>query len=86
MVPKGEAFIVKIDIEGFESDLFASNTDWLEHTFAVFIEPHDWLLPYEGTSQSFQKALVRWPFDLFLIGENLLYVRLNEPSDDSTPV
>jgi FkbM family methyltransferase len=71
-----EPFIVKVDIEGFESDLFASNLDWLEKTYAVIIEPHDWLFPGKLTSRNFQKALSEHPFEMFIKGENLFYVRV----------
>ena len=70
-----ELFIVKVDIEGFESDLFAANLEWLDQAAAVMIEPHDWLLPGSGTSTDFQKAMAERGFDLLISGENLLYVR-----------
>lgn len=69
-------FIVKVDIEGFESDLFANNVGWIEHVQVVFIEPHDWMLSGRGTSRAFQQAMAAHPFELFLRGENLIYVRL----------
>jgi FkbM family methyltransferase len=68
-------FIVKIDIEGFESDLFSANTDWVNRCDAVIIEPHDWLLPGQRSSRSFQEVMGDLPFDIFLRGENLLYAR-----------
>jgi FkbM family methyltransferase len=68
-------FIVKIDIEGFEKDLFASNTGWIERSYVVVIEPHDWMLPGEFSSRSFQEAMVRHPFEVCIRGENLLYVQ-----------
>jgi FkbM family methyltransferase len=74
-VPKGVPFIAKIDIEGFESDLFSGNVGWLDETFVVFIEPHDWMLPGRGTSRSFQREMGRRDFELLIRGENLTYVR-----------
>lgn len=71
----GQPLIVKIDIEGFESDLFASNLDWLERTPALIIEPHDWMMPGKMTSLTFQKALAARSFELFIRGENLIYAR-----------
>ena len=68
-------FIVKVDIEGFEEDLFAKNTDWIDKAFAVFVEPHDWMIPERHTSRSFQQAMARLPFKIYIRGENLLYVR-----------
>jgi len=42
-VAESELLIVKVDIEGFESDLFANATDWIAQTCAVIAEPHDWM-------------------------------------------
>lgn len=75
-VPGGALFIVKVDIEGFESDLFAGNLGWLDEAYAVFVEPHDWMLPGRRTSGSFQRAMGEREFELFLVGENLAYVRV----------
>jgi FkbM family methyltransferase len=72
----GTPFIVKIDIEGFESDLFADNLGWITQSYAVMIEPHDWMLPGRMTSQNFQRAMAQHPFEMFIRGENILYVRL----------
>lgn len=74
-VENGSLFLVKIDIEGFESDLFASNTDWLDRAAAVYLEPHDWKLPDQATSRTFQAEFGKRDFDIFLRGENLIYVR-----------
>jgi FkbM family methyltransferase len=73
MTEGGVAFIAKIDIEGFEGDFFSSNLEWLDTVFTVVIEPHDWLLP--GTSRTFQRAMAKHNFDLFILGENLVYIR-----------
>jgi len=75
-VPNSAPFIAKIDIEGFESDLFADNLGWLDDVIAVYIEPHDWRFPGRHTSRSFQRAMAPLDFHLFMVGENLLYVRL----------
>jgi FkbM family methyltransferase len=72
----GTPFICKIDIEGFEKDLFSENLDWISKCFAVIIEPHDWMLPGEMTSHNFQKAMAAHPFEMFMLGENLAYVRV----------
>ena len=68
-----EPFMVKIDIEGFESDLFQSNPQWLLKTKVVFIEPHDWCFP--GSSRHFQRVLGAMDFDLLVNDENLIYVK-----------
>ena len=74
MVDNGELFLVKIDIEGFEDDLFAENTGWLDGVAAVYIEPHDWLLPQSRTSRSFQAAFGQRDFAMLINGENLIYI------------
>lgn len=71
----GTPFLAKIDIEGFESDLFSSSTEWLSDVSVVFIEPHDWLYPGKKTSRSFQRAMAEQDFEIHLMGENIAYVR-----------
>jgi hypothetical protein len=68
-------FLVKVDIEGFERDLFTSNLDWIEHTHAIFVEPHDWMFPGQRTSGALQDAMAGRPYELHICGDNLLYVR-----------
>ncbi len=75
-VPDAQAFIVKIDIEGFEADLFSANLDWLDTVDVVIIEPHDWMLPGQGSSRTMQVAMAARPFEVLLSGENLIYVRI----------
>ena len=70
-----ELFIVKIDIEGFEDDLFASDTEWVEKADVIMIEPHDWKFPDRDTSRPLQETMGRLPFHLLVSGENLIYVR-----------
>ena len=73
-VQNGELFIAKIDIEGFELDLFAGDQDWIERASVVIVEPHDWLFPGRATSRTFQAAMGQRNFELFISGENLIYV------------
>lgn len=73
--PNTELFIVKVDIEGFESDLFATNLEWLADVSVVLIEPHDWKFPGIGTSAAFQRAFGERDFEILLRDENVVYVR-----------
>lgn len=73
-------FIVKVDIEGFEEDLFSANLGWLEEADIVIVEPHDWLFPDRSTSSTFQAAMASGDFQVLILGENLVYVRRSEPS------
>jgi FkbM family methyltransferase len=74
-------FIAKIDIEGFESELFSQNTDWLRCFPIIIIELHDWLFPGQGTSNNFLRAVARESRDFVFIGENVVSIS-NAPSTD----
>ena len=74
-VEDGKLFIVKIDIEGFENDLFSSRLDWINEAYVVIVEPHDWMLPGKFTSQNFMRAMAAHEFEVFIVGENLFFVR-----------
>jgi FkbM family methyltransferase len=76
MVPNGEPLMAKINIEGFEQDVFSANLDWLDRISILYLEPHDWLYPGRHTSRSFQKALGDRDFHLFIVGPHLCYARL----------
>src|SRR5205085_1773311 len=54
-VPNGELLIVKIDIEGFEDDLFRRNLDWIDSVSVLMIETHDSLFPGRHPSANLQK-------------------------------
>ncbi|MEP1125052.1 MAG: FkbM family methyltransferase [Ilumatobacter sp.] len=73
--PNSDLFIVKVDIEGFENDLFSEHLEWLDDVFVVMIEPHDWMLPGSRSSAAFQEAFGQRDFDILLRGENIVYVR-----------
>ena len=76
MVPNGVPFIVKVDIEGFEADLFSENVDWVRDVYQVTVEPHDWMLSGRHTSRNFQRVMGQHEFEVFLAGDNLIYVRV----------
>jgi len=71
-----ELFLVKIDIEGFESDLFSDNLEWVDEATVIVIEPHDRLFPGQGTSSGFQRVLGARAFEMLISGESLFYIRL----------
>ena len=45
-----EPFIVKIDIEGGEADVFSRNTEWVDTTPVIMVELHDWMMAGSGNS------------------------------------
>jgi FkbM family methyltransferase len=74
--PAASLFIAKVDIEGFEKDLFSSQTEWVEATPVVMIEPHDWLFPGRGTGRGFMQTFARTGHELLIAGgDTLAFVR-----------
>jgi FkbM family methyltransferase len=76
MQKPAKIFVVKIDIEGFEADLFANNTQWVDEPEVIMIELHDWLFPGKGTSRNVQREMATRSFEVLISGEILIYVRL----------
>lgn len=70
-------FIVKIDVEGAEKDIFSGDNEWIERTPLIIIELHDWLLPGEGTSAPFLRAVSNLERDFVHIGENIFSISTN---------
>lgn len=68
---KFKPFIVKIDIEGGESELFSKNTEWVEKFPLIIIELHDWMLPLKMSSKNFQNVLFKKNFEILHKGENI---------------
>lgn len=68
-------FLVKIDIEGAEAELFSKNTDWIKLFPILIIELHDWLLPKQATSVNFRKVSSELDVDFIVFGENLVLIR-----------
>ena len=68
--------VLKVDIEGGEKDLFASNYEnWLPRTRCIIIELHDGI--DKGCSKSFFSAISKYDFSFFNRGENLLFINNN---------
>lgn len=63
--------IVKIDIEGAESELFSQNTSWIKSIPLIIIELHDWLLPKKGTAKNFLLAISKEDRDFVYWRENV---------------
>jgi FkbM family methyltransferase len=64
-------FIVKIDIEGAEREVFSSNTSWLRLVDLLIIELHDIAFPWKGNSRNFFSAIAAMPMDYIWQPENL---------------
>jgi FkbM family methyltransferase len=46
-------FLLKVDIEGAEKNLFDGDTDPINRFPLIILEPHDWILPGQHVSQEF---------------------------------
>jgi FkbM family methyltransferase len=75
--PDSVPFLVKIDIEGAEAELFSKNIDWIDKFKVIVIEIHDWMLPGEAISTNLLKALGGRKRDLVFKGENLFSIRVD---------
>lgn len=74
MYEGAEFFIGKIDIEGFEHDLFSENIDWVDKVTVLIVETHDWMLPGVGNSANFLKAISGKNRDFIINGENVFSI------------
>ena len=78
---KYQPFLIKIDIEGFEKELFSKNYDWIDYFEVIIIEIHDWMIFRKSNSYTFLSALVdvmnkKNKRDLLISGENLVSIKI----------
>ena len=66
-------FVLKIDIEGGESDIIGSDLTWVDSFPLIIIEFHDWAYPFAGTSREFMRAITEFDFDIVVRGENVFF-------------
>ena len=86
--PRLRIVIAKIDIEGAESELLRSQTEWIDDVALVVFEQHDnlwhWLGLWQGTGHAFFAALSRRKREYLMRGENvfaLLHPQGNRTSE-----
>ena len=68
-------FIAKIDIEGFEKELFTKNLNWMNDFHLISIEIHDWMLPGQAISAPFFRAHASLERDLYIKEDKVLSVK-----------
>ena len=68
-------FIVKVDIEGFEENLFLSNTSWIDNCMLIIIELHDWMIPKKANSLNFLKTISKYKRDFIYRNENIFSIK-----------
>jgi FkbM family methyltransferase len=64
-------FIVKIDIEGAEKDVFDGPAEWIDQVPLIIVELHDWMLPGARSAQPVLRRLLQSDRDFVFAGENL---------------
>jgi FkbM family methyltransferase len=69
--PDAVPLMIKIDIEGFERDLFAQNTEWVAKFPLLIIELHDRQNPGAAVSRNFLKVISALDRDFLYRGENV---------------
>ncbi len=77
MAPKGqiyEPFIAKIDIEGFEENLFSADTEWVSRFPIIIIELHDFYFAKQGKSAPFLKTVAPLNRDFIYVDENVFSI------------
>jgi FkbM family methyltransferase len=74
-----QPFLLKIDIEGAERDLF-SNSASLNQFPIIMMEPHDWMLPGEGSSLGFSRFHADTGRELCIAHENLISIAFPKES------
>lgn len=68
-------FLVKIDVEGFEENIFASNTEWIDQFYILIIELHDWMLPGQANSRHFLQSIAPLGRDFVYRTENIFSIQ-----------
>jgi FkbM family methyltransferase len=68
---RGALFLVKMDIEGGERDLFDDAT-LAQDAACLIVELHDWLYPNQHTSRSFLRFLAHSDREIAVCGENIV--------------
>jgi FkbM family methyltransferase len=71
LVENAELMAVKVDIEGFEVNLFRDSTDWVDGLPLMMFEMHDWMTPWSGSGHAFLSVLVKHRRDYLVRGENI---------------
>jgi FkbM family methyltransferase len=71
-------FLIKVDIEGSEYDLFSANTEWIKAFPIMTVELHDGIMPQKAYSQTFLRAIANLNRDLIISNGHLISL-INEP-------
>lgn len=67
-------WILKVDIEGAERDVFKGASAWLSHWPVLMIELHDWMLPCSAASAPVLEAIAATGRDTIFKGNTLISI------------
>jgi len=59
LYPESIPFIAKIDIEGFEHELFSKKTDWIKDFYPITLEIHDWMMTKNLLVKTFSVSILK---------------------------
>ena len=72
--------LIKIDIEGFEKNLFEKNVEWMDKFKILIVELHDWMLPEKSISKNYFNVICRSMEknnrDMLIKGENIISIKV----------
>jgi FkbM family methyltransferase len=71
-VPGGAPFILKLDIEGAETEVCRASPQALSEFACIMIEPHDWMLPGSGGLSPLYDAVAGKTMDTLIRDETLM--------------
>ena len=71
-VPDAAPFIVKLDIEGAESEVCRASPAAIASFTSIMIEPHDWMLPGSGGLATLYDAVAGKKMDTLIRDETLM--------------
>ncbi len=75
-------FLVKIDIEGFEADLFSQDADWIDDFDVAYIELHDYMLPGHAVSANFLNVIAPLRRDFLVNTESIVSIRYRDGAEE----
>lgn len=71
-IPGAAPFILKLDIEGAESEVCQASSDAVASFSCIMIEPHDWMLPGAGGLTPLYEAVAGKKMDTLIRDETLM--------------
>jgi FkbM family methyltransferase len=74
----GWPFIIKLDLDQFEDELFSRNSEWVDEFPLLIIKLRKWRLPSRRRSQHLLRRLADADRDFVFLGENLFSIANDE--------